>query len=294
MTNDHDTMVRHLQKKSRELLSREHLPGDLVSLVVAVADRQLAALPDAAFQEPEPGELANEHQRGRGMPLLPREHFRPDRDQAATLLRDILVLSRKVPGPLGEASKAFEKDHLPDLDLGEAITAYLASDEPYFSRWGEAVSDAPRLVSFLVQAAVRPSLMAQGKHLARLYDGSKPWRHGHCPVCGSLPFMSGLRGKEGKRHCTCSFCLTEYRVPRLACPFCGETDHNKLSFYDSPDEPGFRIDACLSCRNYIKTTDFRNLDKTSIPSLDDLESLHMDILARQRSFQRPTLSIWGF
>ncbi|MGE4504647.1 MAG: formate dehydrogenase accessory protein FdhE [Desulfovibrionaceae bacterium] len=292
MNKDHDTRIRHLKKKSGDLLSRGHLPGDLVALILAVADLQLAALPQAAFGEP--GDPADQQRHEQGLPLLPRERFRPDQDQAGELLRAILDLAVKTPGPLGEAARAFEQKHLPGLDINEAVTAYLQADEPYFARWAEATPGAPRLVNFLVQGAVWPSIVAQGQNLAPLHDGSKPWRHGHCPVCGSLPFMSGLRGKEGERHCTCSFCLTDYRVPRLTCPFCGENDHKKLVFYDAPDEPGYRIDACQTCRNYIKTTDFRNLDKTSVPALDDLESLHMDILAQQRSFLRPTLSAWGF
>ena len=294
MTTDQTTMVRHLHKKSKELLSREHLPGELVALVVAVADRQLQALPGAACLAPEPDAVTEIRLHNQGVPLLPRERFRPDPEQARALLLDILDIAEKIEGSLGSAARDFRENHLPNLDMDQAIAAHLGSDEAYFTRWAEKTPEAPRLVNFLVQAALSPSLIAQGKTLNPELDPARPWPHGHCPVCGSLPFISSLRGREGTRFCTCSFCLTEYRVPRLACPFCGENDHKKLTFYDSPDEPGYRIDACKSCRRYIKTTDFRNLDKTSVPSLDDLESLHMDILAQERSYLRPTLSVWGF
>ncbi len=150
------------------------------------------------------------------------------------------------------------------------------------------------MVSFLVHASLAPAVEALAAGLAGRIPADRIWTHGHCPVCGSLPLMSSLRDKEGRRFATCSFCLADYRVRRLGCCFCGEEDQNKLVFYDTPDAPGYRIDACEQCKNYIKTADFRALDKASVPSLDDLESLPLDYLAMERGYARPTLSAWGF
>jgi FdhE protein len=36
------------------------------------------------------------------------------------------------------------------------------------------------------------------------------------------------------------------------------------------------------------------MDRQSVPVLDDLESLALDILAREQGFVRPTQSAWGF
>jgi FdhE protein len=54
------------------------------------------------------------------------------------------------------------------------------------------------------------------------------------------------------------------------------------------------VDVCAACRRYVKAADFRALDKVSVPVLDDLESLALDILAREAGFERPVLSAWGF
>lgn len=70
--------------------------------------------------------------------------------------------------------------------------------------------------------------------------------------------------------------------------------HGQAEYYEAPEEPGVRINACKTCMLYIKTTDFRNLDRRSLPLVDDLESLSLDVAAREKKYKRPTLSAWGF
>jgi FdhE protein len=45
---------------------------------------------------------------------------------------------------------------------------------------------------------------------------------------------------------------------------------------------------------YIKVTDFREMDRTSWPAMDDLESMSLDLAAMEQGWRRPTLSAWGF
>ncbi|WP_394699668.1 formate dehydrogenase accessory protein FdhE [uncultured Pseudodesulfovibrio sp.] len=111
---------------------------------------------------------------------------------------------------------------------------------------------------------------------------------GTCPICGSLPLISSLKEKEGFRHATCSFCRHEYRIKRIACPVCGEDDQKKLTFFTVDEEPGFRVDVCESCKTYIKTIDFRNLDRIAVPVLDDLDSLALDYVAAGQGYKRAT------
>jgi FdhE protein len=294
MSIDQATRLRHLERKAEELASRDFLPADLVRLVTAVARRQLEALGQARVALPPPEEIAPEDENLAGKPLWPRERFHYDEDQAADLFHEFLALAQNAPAPLGKSAKTFGRDVLPELDLEEANRKFLAGEDDWFRAVSERTPDAPRLASFLVQACLTPSLVLLADSLIDRVPTDRAWRHGHCPVCGSQPLISSLREKEGKRFYTCSFCLSDYRAPRIACPFCGESDQKKLVFYDIPKSPGYRIDACESCRFYIKTADFRTLDKISVPALDDLESLHLDFLARDRNYSRPTLSAWGF
>ena len=36
------------------------------------------------------------------------------------------------------------------------------------------------------------------------------------------------------------------------------------------------------------------MDRKSLPLIDDLESLGLDVAAREKKLKRPTLSAWGF
>lgn len=175
----------------------------------------------------------------------------------------------------------------------EAEETATYGQEDFFADWERKHPDAPSLFRFVVQSAVMPSLTLTGRLLGEKH-GDAAWPHGHCPVCGSLPLIGRLMDKEGARMHTCSFCAFEYRVPRIGCPFCLTTSCEGSRYYASEEEPGYRIDVCDACGNYLKIADLRRFDRVWIPLLDDLASLTLDMYARQMGYSRPTLSAWGF
>jgi FdhE protein len=124
---------------------------------------------------------------------------------------------------------------------------------------------------------------------------SEVWPHGHCPLCGNPPLIGKLASKEGFRFHTCSLCRLEYRASRLGCPFCQEQESDKLDVFTADTQPDYAVYACRTCKSYIKLADFREYaGRVSLPALDDLESLPLDMLAQQRGFGRLTCSAWGF
>lgn len=284
-----------LAKKMDACRKRGLLPTELLDLVEKIYARQLQARGEAQLTAADVPEKADALQHSQGAPLVERARFPFDREQAAGLFDEFLALVKGCNPALAEAAEVISKalaDGKLDLDL--AMQAHLKGDEGYFSGWAETSPTAPRILPMLVQAAMTPSLERAAMEMAAGTDLTKSWSHGHCPVCGSLPIISDLREKEGFRYNVCGFCHTEYHVPRLQCPFCLENDTAKLEFYEAQEEPGIRINACTTCGMYIKLTDFRNLDRRSLPLVDDLDSLALDVAARDRKFKRPSLSAWGF
>ncbi|TVM17063.1 formate dehydrogenase accessory protein FdhE [Oceanidesulfovibrio indonesiensis] len=282
-------------EKFKALRKKEHVPAQLLDILEQVAAMQLDAREQLHQPEPDLKELAEPVRRNQGAPILPREMFRLDTAGAAALFNDLLELACNAEPPLSNAAQtireAIEAERLAPLD---AIEAYVAQDIDFFSKWEPELGEAPRTLSFLAQAAATPSAVALGEILSKELDTTRTWMHGHCPVCGSLPLIAELRDREGHKHCICSFCRSDYRVPRLACLFCGETAQDKLTFITAEEEPGFRLDLCHSCKTYLKTLDFRQLDRRSLPLLDDLDSLALDILAAKDQWRRATFSGWGF
>ena len=92
----------------------------------------------------------------------------------------------------------------------------------------------------------------------------------------------------------CSYCRTTFRAKRIQCPFCLEEDAKKLDYFTTENEPGYQVHVCRSCKSYIKIADFREFfGRESIPALDDLESLPLDIAAQNEDFHRVAPSEWG-
>ncbi|WP_415713526.1 formate dehydrogenase accessory protein FdhE [Maridesulfovibrio sp.] len=313
MSFDYSSAREQLDKKISELREKPFLPDELVNLISSVAEIQLEAQQHSA---PEiPTDLTSPDRNLQGPPLLAREDFTYDYKQACKLIEEIALLISKEEGPIAEASLLItESIKSGKLDLKQAFNAYLKTDDDFFLGWAEKMPEAPRALSFLIQSALTPSIKtvaaALAKELPELEaDTSKrpdtaeldfeleqpaPRNHGHCPICGSVPFMHTLHHKQGFRYANCSFCHTEYRVRRMACAYCDENNPDNLKFFTVEEAPGYRVDVCDSCKTYMKTADFRKLDKISIPALNDLESLPLDFVAAEEGYSRGTLSVWGF
>ncbi|MGE4424217.1 MAG: formate dehydrogenase accessory protein FdhE [Pseudodesulfovibrio sp.] len=284
-----------LDRKLTQLRKKSYISAELIDLLDAVAHLQLAALPEAEVTLPPDGELTPPEAVLQGVSLINRENFPFDAAQAETLLGRLVELVAKSEGPLGDGAKivaeALDKG---DLNPAELFRHVLNDDTTFFATWAERMPDAPRTLPFLALAAMGPSIEAAAGMLAEKLPDVKVMPVGTCPVCGSMPLISSLEQKEGFRHATCSFCRHHYRIKRLACPVCGEDDHKKLTFFTVDEEPGFRVDVCESCKTYVKTIDFRNLDRVALPVLDDLDSLALDYVAANQGYRRATLSAWGF
>jgi FdhE protein len=141
------------------------------------------------------------------------------------------------------------------------------------------------ILSFFLQSSIRPSIEAGVEQIRGELD-PETWRKGHCPACGSLPSLSLLKGEEGRRYLLCSFCDYQWRMDRLCCPACDNKEPESLGYFYGEGEETFRIDLCDRCHRYIKTIDCRNLEESD-PCLEDLATLHLDILASNKGFNRP-------
>ncbi len=107
-------------------------------------------------------------------------------------------------------------------------------------------------------------------------------RRGHCPYCGGTPWISTRKSTAdesgGARYLQCSLCSFDWNVNRICCPACFEEDPHKLPVFQSDAHPLVRIEACETCRRYVKSIDLTQ-DARPIPAVDDLLSLSMDLWA---------------
>ena len=295
MAYDMDAAERALDKKLGQLRKKSYISEELVDLLDGVAHRQLSARAEAEVTLPADGDLAPPEAVIQGAPLVERSRFPFDAAQAAGLLDELLTMLLERGGPLAQGAETVKAALASgELTPDELFQKYLDDDVAFFASWAERMPDSPKVVAFLALSAMSPSIEKAAEILAEKLPNMKVTAVGNCPVCGGLPLISSLKQKEGFRHATCGFCRHEYRIKRLACPVCNEEDQRKLTFFTVEEEPGYRVDVCETCKTYLKTIDFRDLDKKPLPVFDDLDSLALDYVAAGQGYKRATMSAWGF
>lgn len=292
-----EARTRQVERKLAAVAGKEYLPKELVELVARVTRLHLEARPScaAAITPDIEAKLPGPDLHLQGRALIEPADFPYDAVQARELFAKTLDILESAGEAVAEAAALVRRDLAEGrLELEAVFAAFLRQDEAFFAPFAARSPKAPMTVSFLAKAALTPSLEKVAEELLAAHHGERAWEHGHCPVCGRPPLIAELSGKEGVRMLTCSFCHVRYRAPRMLCVFCGERDHTKLPFFTVEEEPGFRVDLCATCKCYIKTIDFRSLDRVAMPLLDDLDSLALDMVAAREGYSRPTLSGWGF
>jgi len=295
MTIDNEGLQRLTTKKLAEIRSADLLPEELIGLVEQVIPLQLAAHSAANITLPDVSQCATAEAMFAGSPMLTRESFPHDEAQALELFVKLLDLLAGVGGETANAAKTLhEAIASGDLNPALVLRSLAAGDESIFAEWRAKLPSTPRALDFLALSALWPSQNAAALALAPRVPENLPTEHGHCPLCGSLPYITLLREKEGLRFAACSFCGHEYRIRRIACPYCDESDQKKLKLFRVKEYPNVRVDVCDTCSMYVKTLDFRELDSEPMPALDDMATLALDMLAQEEGYKRPTLSAWGF
>jgi FdhE protein len=108
-----------------------------------------------------------------------------------------------------------------------------------------------------------------------------------CPACGDRPLAAVLRveGDGGKRWLLCSLCSNEWEFRRVLCPNCGEEDKDRLPVYTAEAFHHVRVEACDSCRTYIKSIDLTK-NGLAIPCVDELASVTLDLWAEEAGYTK--------
>ncbi len=118
-----------------------------------------------------------------------------------------------------------------------------------------------------------------------------------CPFCGGTPQLSVLHGaggplQGGGRSLLCATCLTLWPFRRVLCASCGEEDERKLGYFQSPEFDHVRIDACDTCRRYLKSVDLTRLG-IAAPLVDEVAAAALDVWAHEHGYEKIELNLVG-
>jgi FdhE protein len=148
----------------------------------------------------------------------------------------------------------------------------------------EVDEDVIDLVDLFLEESLRPALEKvvekYGSMVAEI-----GWTEGYCPICGKEPKIGEIREEEGRRFLFCTQCGFEWRFRRIKCPFCGNEEQQTLAYFTIEGEEKYRVDVCHECKRYIKIVDFRESKEEANLDVEDIATLHLDMLANEEGYE---------
>jgi FdhE protein len=214
-----------------------------------------------------------------------RTHWLPSGD----LENDVTVVQSTMSGLLQRVAR-----NGPESLAGEAqallSTESNALAEELLNYW-----HSPSDTQFFAKSVIQPyacwlaetSITPVGRELA---GGERT-----CPFCGGKPQVSFLKSREaesGNRDLLCSTCLSSWEFRRVVCANCGEERPAKLGYFHSPEFDHIRIEACDSCKHYIKGIDLTRFGLAA-PLVDELYAAPLDLWAREHGYTKIELNLIG-
>ena len=115
-----------------------------------------------------------------------------------------------------------------------------------------------------------------------------------CPSCGSKPVVGVHRGEGdgAKRALICHLCSLEWPYRRLICANCGEEDKEKLPVYVAAKIDHIRVEACDTCRTYLKSVDLTK-DGFAVPNVDEIATVVLNLWAEEHGYTKIETNVLG-
>jgi len=242
-------------------------------------------------------------------------------DEAArpllTFYAVVLGLQREIATAVTGSSSRLTGSLAHDLDrLRPVLTSFLAGIERsgpiLLAREARALLSGPAMAhdglltavwmnpsdrQFVAKAVLQPYAETLAENGVAPADRPASSPDNLCPVCGGAPQLSILHSsgaslEGGGRSLQCATCLTVWPFRRVLCAHCGEEDEHKLGYFHSPALDHLRVDACETCRHYLKSVDLTRLG-ISVPLVDEVAGASLDLWARDRGYQKIELNLVG-
>jgi FdhE protein len=210
---------------------------------------------------------------------------------SGTLERDLSVLRVMLPNLL----KTVESSG-PDALATQARTLLEAGAgaqaEMLMGYWRAPADD-----QFFAKAFLQPYAQWLSEVGAKPVNRNLGAGENHCPFCEGKPQVSVLQIKEsssesGGRDLVCATCLTTWPFRRVVCASCGEENPAKIGYYHAADYEYIRVEACDTCRYYIKTVDLTRYG-LAVPLVDEVAAAPLDLWARERRYTKIEMNLLG-
>ena len=190
------------------------------------------------------------------------------------------IAEKRAPGETGEMARKILEGEILFSDLIRESFNPPPEEEEAADNEEEPSFD---LVELFIEESLRPVLE---KVAARYGDAVRRagWAEGYCPICGREPKIGEIRDEEGSRYLFCNQCGYEWNYLRIKCPFCGNEEQQSLAYFTIEGDERYRVDVCNECKRYIKMVDFREAKQKADLDVEDIATLHLDMLANDEGY----------
>jgi hypothetical protein len=286
MAEHPDPWTAH-RRRARDLLDRHAFAAELLTLYLDLLEVWQVGWERARAERPHPSKVAA----WAADRVLPEVVRATDASGPAALA----VASRELAGAGG---------------LEQSLAGWLAG------------ADLEPVERYLARASLWPALVAMGDEAGEACaEDTSPRDERHCPRCGGLPQFSFRTGTEdrlvaGRRSLGCARCGHSWSYSASSCPCCGQatgaartmyaerrhgplvgradnTSDDEPSSPEAPTFPHLRVDACGACQRYLIDIDLGR-DARSVPEVDELVALPLDLYAAERGLWKITPNLMGF
>jgi len=202
--------------------------------------------------------------------------------EAARGLAEVFSKVSEQPFPI---EKLLALPQLKPQAMADFALAILSNKVDFLKQFAQTTDYNQETIFFFLHSLVVPFFQIEAEN----YEGiisEVGWQKGICPFCGSLPRYARFDKEDGRRILFCPLCHSQWRFPRLLCPFCLNSAQPKLSYIYMGKDRAHRADVCNNCKQYIKTTDERALGRKVIPQVEEVITIPLDYLAVKEGYHR--------
>jgi FdhE protein len=217
-----------------------------------------------------------------GLPLVDFSSVAYDLTESKDYFLALLEIAEKrSPGETREMARKIREEEIDFNDLiYESFNPLPVEEDAAADEEGENSYD---LIELFIEESLRPAL----EKVAHAYGDvvrKSQWSEGYCPICGREPKIGEVRDDEGTRYLYCNQCGFEWDYRRIKCPFCGNEEQQTLAYFTIEEDSRYRVDVCNECKRYIKIVDFRDTKEKADMDVEDIATLHLDMLANDEGY----------
>jgi FdhE protein len=192
------------------------------------------------------------------------------------------IAEKRVPGETAELAREIREGVVDFKEM--LLSAFYGSYEGEEDAEEDANEEAFDLVDMFLEESLRPALEMVVEKYGDMIAKYK-WEEGYCPICGKEPKIGEIKEEEGMRYLFCNQCGVEWSYQRIKCPFCGNEEQQTLAYFTVEEDERYRVDVCNECKRYIKIVDFRESKEEANLDVEDIATLHLDILANEEGYE---------